>query len=74
MELLTDFEKKKKARNERIISMYLRLKKQYPTATNNRIYGEMASDIGLSAQGIRLTLIQYGVVKKGVRNTKIKSV
>jgi hypothetical protein len=74
MELLTDFEKKKKARSERIIAMYRRLKKQYPNTTNNRIYGEMASDIGLSAQGIRLTLIKYGVVKKRVRNPKIKSV
>lgn len=74
MELLTDFEKKMRARDERIIAMYRRLKKQYPNATNNRIYGEMASDIGFSTQGIRLTLIKYGVVKKRVRNPKIKNV
>lgn len=72
-ELLTDYQKKKIARDNAIVAKFNDMKKRYPNASNNRIFGTMAKDTYISAQGIRMLLIRRGVVKVRQRVKRAES-
>ena len=70
MELLTDFEKGLKQRNQRLVASFKELSSQYNGASKTRIIKVIAKQEKLSEQTIRITLLKMGVIKK--KEQKIK--
>lgn len=67
MQLLTNFEKKKLARDKHLISSFLELKNKYQEVTKWRIISLIAQQENLSSQTVRKVLLQNGIIQKRIR-------
>lgn len=62
-ELLTDHEKKLAQRREEVVTRYKRLREKYQDASNNRIFGCIAEDLGMTIPGVRTICIEMGATQ-----------
>lgn len=72
MELLTNFERKLKQRNNRWAATFENLSQKYQGVSRSRIIRTMAEKENISEQTIRVALLKMGVIKKRERKIRIQ--
>lgn len=63
-ELLTEFERQREERHERIREEFKELREEFTTAPNYRIYNVVARSVGVSVPTVRNVVVKAGLVEK----------
>ncbi len=65
--LMTENERRRYERQERVVCSFLELKQKYPTAAKWRLMQVISKNESLSTQAVRNMLLKRGVVTKRIR-------
>lgn len=64
MDIRTDHEKKNAERRQKTAALYREYRKKFPDASDNRIFGCIAEELGMTTPGVRTICIEMGVATK----------
>lgn len=63
MDIRTDHEKKIAERRNKTAELYRQYREKFPDASDNRIFGVIAEEMGMTTPGVRSICIEMGVTK-----------
>lgn len=62
-DIRTDYEKRTAERRGRVAALYRKYRDKFPEASDNRIFGCIAAELGMTIPGVRGICIETGVAR-----------